>query len=277
LYEIIVVDNNSTDNTKDIIDIFIKKFPKYKIHYLPEKRQGLSYARNAGSEKARGKYLAYIDDDAKAFKDWVKNIIKTLDQIKPDILGGPIYPYYPIKKPSWFKDEYATRSNGKKARFLEKGQYIPGSNFIIKKEILKELGGFNPNLGMKGTQVRYGEETRLIIEARHKINKIRIYYNPEIKVIHKVKNSDMNILIKMKNSFIAGLHSSSIFGSKKQSRLKSFSLSFFILLEVVYLFLYGFLFRDRQKHYYFENFIFENILNKFSFLGKLISKLSNTK
>lgn len=273
LYEIIVIDNNSIDNTKDVVVDFINEFPQCKISYVLEKRQGLSYARNAGCKKATGEYLAYIDDDAKASKVWVKNIIKTIDKIKPDILGGPIYPYYSFKKPVWFKDEYATRSKGEKARFLREGEYLAGSNLIIKKEILNRLGGFNPKLGMKGKELRYGEETRLIIEARQKIKGVKIYYNPEIEVSHLVKILDMNLLFRIKNRFIAGIHSSSIFGKKKHFRLKSPFLFFFILVEIVYLFFYGFFFRDRNKFFNFENFVFENILSKFFLLGKIVSRL----
>jgi len=273
LYEIIVVDNNSTDNTKNIVDNFIKKFLKCKISYVLETRQGLSYARNAGCENAKGEYLAYIDDDAEAPENWVKSIIKTTDKIKPHILGGPIYPYYLSKKPLWFKDEYEIRSNGETKRFLIGGEYLSGSNFIIKKAFLTELGKFNPDLGMRGDELRYGEETGLMIEARKKVKDVRIYYNPELKVMHRVKNISMNLLFGIKNRFIAGVHSSSIFGREKYLRLKSLFLLFSIVVEIVYLFFYGFFFRDRDKYVYFENFVFENILCRFYFLGKIVSRI----
>jgi glucosyl-dolichyl phosphate glucuronosyltransferase len=70
-YEIIVVDNNSTDDTKKLIANLQDKYPK--IRYIFEKDQGLSNARNRGWREARGKYVGYIDDDCKVPREWLGN------------------------------------------------------------------------------------------------------------------------------------------------------------------------------------------------------------
>lgn len=268
LYEMIIVDNNSIDNTKKLVDNFIKYFPKFRMNYLLERQKGLSYARNTGCENAKGKYLAYIDDDARASKDWVKNIIRTINKIEPDILGGPIYPYYLYNKPVWFKDEYEIRSKGKKARFLREGEYLSGSNLIIKKSILENLGKFNPELGMRGNELRYGEETRLMLEARKKIPNVKIYYNPEIKVKHLVKKDNMILFLRLKNKFIAGMQNKDIYGKKGLSKFRLFINVNIAFFKGVFLLFFGYFFRDKNEFCYYENFVFEKVFPQFSWLAK---------
>ncbi len=272
-YEVIIVDNNFSGQAKLVVDHFERENPKRRLVYVFEKKQGLSYARNAGCEKANAQYLAYIDDDAKAFKDWVENIIRAIDEIKPDILGGPIYPYYLYKKPLWFKDEYEIRSNGEKARFLLEGEYLSGSNFIIKKEILKKLGMFNPDLGMIGDKLRYGEETRLMIEAREKISNVKIYYNPEIKVEHLVKKENMVVYLKLKDKFIAGMRARDVFGEKRLPKYRIFTNINKIFLKGIFMVFFGFFFRNKEKYSYYENFVFERVLRQVSLLAKNLSYL----
>lgn len=71
--EIIVVDNNSPDNTRQVVDEFIEKYPN--IRYCFEPIQGLSHARNRGWREARGEYVGYLDDDAKAPPEWLHSAI----------------------------------------------------------------------------------------------------------------------------------------------------------------------------------------------------------
>ena len=79
LFEVLIIDNNSTDDTKRIALDFCGKNTNFK--YIFEEKQGLSHARNRAIDEAKGTYIAYIDDDAIADKEWVKNI---LDAIKTD-------------------------------------------------------------------------------------------------------------------------------------------------------------------------------------------------
>ena len=268
LFEIIVVDNNSIDNTKDIIVDFINDFPQFKISYVKETKQGLSYARNAGCINASGEYLAYIDDDAAASKNWIKNITRTIDKVKPDILGGPIYPYYLSKKPLWFKDAYEIRSQGNKERFLKEGENLSGSNFIIRKYILKKLGMFNTNLGMRGNRLRYGEEIQIMLEARKKIGNVQIYYNPEIEVKHLVKKSNLVLLNRLKNKFLSGIQNIDIYGKKRLSKFRFFVNINIALFKGAFLIFFGRFFRDKDECYYYENFIFEKVLPQVSWLAK---------
>ena len=77
-YEVIVVDNNSTDQTAEIAQSFCQQFPH--VHYIKEKQQGLSYARNTGWQKAKGAYIAYIDDDCEVPETWLAVALNVIEQ-----------------------------------------------------------------------------------------------------------------------------------------------------------------------------------------------------
>ena len=71
-YEIILVDNNCTDNTRSEVDRFCKDYPQISLHYYVESKQGLSHARNRGIKESNGDLLVYVDDDATVNTDYLK-------------------------------------------------------------------------------------------------------------------------------------------------------------------------------------------------------------
>jgi glycosyltransferase involved in cell wall biosynthesis len=203
LYEIIVVDNNSKDDTLALVSKYIRNHEN--IRYVIESQQGLSHARNTGSNEARGSYLAYIDDDAIVPKDYLLHVLKLLKQHTPDIMGGPIYPYYTTKKPWWFRDEYEIREFAAESGFTSKCR-VSGGNFIIRKDILKQLGMFNPDLGMIGNKIGLGEERALLEKYRKETTreKLRVYYSLESYVKHHVPKYKMRIRYMLSRSFQSG-------------------------------------------------------------------------
>src|SRR4029077_2289785 len=114
---------------------------------------------------ARGNYLVYMDDDAKAHPAFLETVRETIIQHVPDILGGPIYPYYRGHKPLWFKDTYEIRQHARETGWSTSCS-ISGSSFVIRKDLLVELGLFDPRLGMVGDSVRLGEERDLLNRYR---------------------------------------------------------------------------------------------------------------
>ena len=99
-FELIVVDNNSTDNTREIVlDRFARVDPR--VQYLFESQQGLSYARNAGIRAARAPLVAFIDDDVRAQPDWVAAIARAFDEHPDaDVVGGRVLPIWPYDRQS---------------------------------------------------------------------------------------------------------------------------------------------------------------------------------
>jgi len=153
-YELIIVDNNSSDNTKKVIDKWCYKFSHFK--YLFVKKIGLPYARNAGWKSAQSEVIIYLDDDAIPDDNWLKNILityKTYWNIEKCIaVGGGVRQYlldgliFPDWLPEKLKDYLTRLDYGSKSRVLEKNEQLVGANFSVPKIVLEKIGGFNENL-----------------------------------------------------------------------------------------------------------------------------------
>jgi len=144
-YEIIIVDNCSTDSTKEVIDRFAKA---KNIRYIYESTLGLSFARNAGWRNARGKYAAYLDDDGEASRTWLEKIVEAFESIKPrpGCIGGKVEPIWEAPRPSWLSDEllsFLTIINWSDTpRFLHdlSQEFLVGTNIAIPVKVLEEVG-----------------------------------------------------------------------------------------------------------------------------------------
>src|SRR5437867_1570833 len=101
-YEIIVVDNGSTDRTQAVACDFAQCYGTVKV--VLEPRLGVSHARNTGIRHAQADYLAFIDDDARALPDWVERILAAFAETDPPpfVVGGQIMPLYEHPPPTWF-------------------------------------------------------------------------------------------------------------------------------------------------------------------------------
>ena len=201
-YEVLIVDNGSTDHTRKMAQDFCKARPN--VRYVFEGNVGLSHARNRGWREARGEYIAYIDDDCKIPPSWLSAAAKVIEQEHPAALGGPFYACYNVPKPVWFKDEYGSRVQGTEVRPLMDGEYLDGMNMFIRADALRELGGFNPDFGMKGMTIGYGEETELINRLRNSGG--TIYYAPEVFVYHLVHADKMGLWTNMRMNFWGGYY-----------------------------------------------------------------------
>ena len=102
LFEVLIIDNNSTDETKKLAEDFCKEHRNFS--YIFEEKQGLSQARNRAIDEAKGTYLAYIDDDAIADREWVKSIFDCFNQTNADVLGGPVKSFIDTEKIPRFYD-----------------------------------------------------------------------------------------------------------------------------------------------------------------------------
>jgi glycosyltransferase involved in cell wall biosynthesis len=208
LYEIIVIDNASTDETIQLAQNFQSKHPECHMVLAREGRLGLGHARNKGLQQAHGEYIAFMDDDARANIDWLEQALHCFKQVKPTpvVIGGPIFPLYDKHKPQWFKDEYELRTWGDNPRFLKYGESFSGSNMIFSKRIFKTYGGFDTRVGVKGQYLSAGEETMLFekIWKGTKKDTHLLYYLPSLIVFHSVPAYKMRMSYHLKRSFAWG-------------------------------------------------------------------------
>jgi glycosyltransferase involved in cell wall biosynthesis len=104
-FELIVVDNNSSDATAEVVAGLTAADPR--VRYVFEDRQGLSYARNAGIGHARAALIAFIDDDLRADPDWVAAIVRAFDEHQDvDVVGGRVLPIWPFAPPAWLTPDH---------------------------------------------------------------------------------------------------------------------------------------------------------------------------
>jgi len=270
-FEIIVVDNVSTDNTPEVVNIFQEMYPEYTIIRIYESRQGLGYARNTGFKNARGSYVAYIDDDCRVSSHWLEVAVELIKRFAPGAFGGPYLPCYEDYKPSWFKDSYVSHVQGEYLRPLEKHEYLDGTNMFFRWSLLQELGGFNPNLGMIGAKIAYGEETYLIRQIREKTEEI-IYYDPALYVYHLVPTYKLSLRWIMRHNFLDGRYSYLIFRGnvpKTAGRIRLLKRAIRTLLIFCWDVIRGLFRRDRTHYPYLQNYFCEHTFRYIQQLGAL--------
>jgi len=213
-YEIMVVDNASTDETPEVMRALQEKYSEHNIMYIYESRQGAGYARNIGLRHARGRYVAYLDDDARVNPDWLKDALELLESVEPIpiCVGGPILPFYDAPKPEWFKDDYETWTHGDEPRRLHREEAFAGSNMVWRKEIAESLGGFEVDLGPKGGYFSLGEDTALFDRVWRSFDHPVFYYSPQLSVYHWVAPLKMTVSYQLKWWFVHGQVRNQIYG-----------------------------------------------------------------
>jgi len=194
-FEVIVVDNNSQDDTERVCKNFIAAHPDYNLYYLTERQQGSSFARNTGAANAKGTLLCFMDDDAIAEKDFLKNIWQ-FHQNRPDVggFGGRIIPRYIPAEPAWMSHWVASLVGNfdyaKGVTEFSPNRYPLESNMIVSKNAFNEIEGFNAAIpGVKGT-LRIGGEGKDFF-MRLKAKGHSIYYVPDIIVHHVVETEKL--------------------------------------------------------------------------------------
>ena len=189
-YEIIVIDNNSTDQTENECIRFQKDYPKIPYRYFKEMKQGLSHARNRGIEEACGEFLVFLDDDAFVSHHYLKNLTENLNKYHDcSAFGGKITPKFESGEiPKWIsKWAYSWVSAidlGKNIQEFRGKKYPIGANMGIKTAILSEVGNFNTKLGRNKKNLMGGEEKDIF--NRIKNLGVKIYYFPNIEVQHVI-------------------------------------------------------------------------------------------
>ena len=190
-FEIIVVDNRSTDNTASIAQNFIADHPGLQARYVMEPNKGLSFARNRGIQEARASIVTYIDDDAEVTPHFLESIVSFLQANSSVVgVGGKVIPKYSESgEPKWiskYLNGFVGRMDfgDRPKQFDSKMKYPTGCNMTYTKEILQKAGGFN-------NELTFRSDDKYIF---HQVTKIsdNVYYVPEALLYHNIDNDRLS-------------------------------------------------------------------------------------
>ena len=190
-YEIVLVDNNSSDNTKGECDRFMADYPEIRLHYCIEPNQGLSYARNCGIRESKGDVLAYVDDDALVNKEYLSTYADFFERNPQAVAaGGPILPEYDgCDEPEWMSHYTRQLVTGKlwlgeKEREFPGDAFPGGGNAAYRKSVFDAIGLFNVELGRKGNSLIGAEEKDLFDKMTTR--GMKFYYLPTAILYHLI-------------------------------------------------------------------------------------------
>ncbi len=188
-YEIIVVNNNSTDRTEAIARNFHENNPDIQYKYVIETNQGLSYGRNRGILESEGDYITFIDDDAFPDRDYLKVTVDYLDS-HPEVVatGGKIHLSFEDEPPAWINQYMASLLGhfdvGDKIKAFTPNNYPRGSNMSFRASVFEQVGSFDPQLGRKGDKLE-GSEEKDMFNRIYRTGK-KVMYLPDALVHHTV-------------------------------------------------------------------------------------------
>lgn len=190
MYEVIVVDNNSSDETVTLLRAYQQQHPDYNFRFVTELNQGVAFARNRCAMEAQGELVAYLDDDSKAQPGWLK-FITTFFDTHPEVysIGGKITPYFLTGIPDWYSRYFfglvGKFDQGDRAKQLTGQRYPCGANMAFRKKVFEEIGYFNTALGRSGKGLLANEEKDIYMRILAAGKKV--YYLPEVEVLHAVE------------------------------------------------------------------------------------------
>ncbi|HYB53873.1 MAG TPA: glycosyltransferase [Thermoanaerobaculia bacterium] len=191
-WEIVVVDNNSRDETARVVAAFVEMAAVPTRRFF-EPQQGLSHARNRGLREARGSLIAFIDDDVLPAPDWVAQIAAAIDRWDALGVGGRILPRWESAPPRWLAEnprllDRLAVMDFEEGRLLalplDPQPQVWGANMAFRRELFERVGGFDPRRGVVGARLFRGEESALIDRALEL--GLKIAYDPAPTVFHRI-------------------------------------------------------------------------------------------
>ncbi len=203
-YEILVVNNNCSDHTHDVIQKYAQVLAP-RLRETFELHQGLSHARNRALREARGEIVCFIDDDVQVEAGWLEAVAAAFVRYDAALVGGKSYLIFPGPKPAWVDEAHE--------RLLSKLDYgdqplvgttreLFGLNYSVRKGMALQVGGFDPRLGRVGGRLTSGEEEDLQQRLQHAGG--IVVYEPKAVVGHRVLPERLKLTWFFRRYFRAG-------------------------------------------------------------------------
>jgi len=245
IWECIVVNNNSSDDTAARVTAFIEAHSDTNIRLVEERQQGLSFARNCGIAAAKGQFLAFIDDDETINEGFVSAYIDLFHNHGAFAAAGVVKPCYDSARPKWMS-HYTEQmiANpfylGDDIVTITSSVTPAGGNMAFNREIFNLYGGFDTNLGRKGKELVGGEENDIFARLRNLGE--RVFYTPNAIVYHHIADKKLTPEYFSKLSYGVGVgkrlraikegSEEALYRDEKRKQLYSTIISLFYILTL---------------------------------------------
>ncbi|HEX8333400.1 MAG TPA: glycosyltransferase [Segetibacter sp.] len=206
-FEVLLVDNNSTDNTVEVAGTINTLYPQLNFRYVLETKQGVANTRTRCALEAKGEIVAYIDDDCIANENWLENIVEFYNS-HPEAMstGGKIVPKYVVPVADWFGKYFwglvGNYDLGKEVFQMRGVRYPSGANMHFRKAAFDKYGYFDSNLGRSGKSLMAGEEKAMYLKLIN--NNEKVYYLPHVVVHHHVEGNKFDKAYVRRHSYGIG-------------------------------------------------------------------------
>jgi len=238
-FEVIVVDNRSTDRTKQVT-LEVQTLMQASVRYVYEERLGLSVARNRAIREAKGEYILFLDDDAAASPDWIGEIVRLFDRdAQVGCVGGKIEPVWEGGAPAWLPEEnrtlYSILDYAGEVKEMQAPDIPFGANMGLRASLFQGMAAFREDLGRVGSNLLSSEESELIGRVRSRGWKV--IYTPHAFVLHKIPRSRISRKWLLRRIYWQGVSKAVASNGKTADMVKSLLKMFvFLLLAIVFLY-----------------------------------------
>jgi glucosyl-dolichyl phosphate glucuronosyltransferase len=234
-WEVLVVDNNSSDQTRDLVEEFCRRYSD-RFRYLFEPQQGLSHARNAGIRGARGDIIAFMDDDVTVEPTWLQNLTATLHDGHWAGAGGRIVPAWNCLPPRWLPlgDRYGLAPLAIFDLGTEPGQLAEapfGANMAFRRAMFEKYGLFRTDLGRCASTMISNEDTEF--GGRLLDGGERLIYEPSAIVYHPVPENRVQKKYFLAWSFGKGRADIRQFGARRDTRYQCWGIPLYMFRNLV--------------------------------------------
>jgi glycosyltransferase involved in cell wall biosynthesis len=194
-WEVIVVDNNSTDGTRAVVERQARDYP-VPLRYLFEARQGRSTALNTGIVASAADVIAMTDDDVRVEPGWLDAACDALEDPSVAYAGGPVSPIWEAPPPAWLDltrgdlwGTIAIQNHGDAPFSYDEARKVPlGANMAARRSLFAAVGGFRADLGRNSGRVVMGQEVPELL-MRTRTAGLRGLYVPAMRVHHHIPAS----------------------------------------------------------------------------------------
>lgn len=217
-FDVLIVDNGSTDRTADVVSRFANDLPNLRYIQAPE--PGLHVGRHRGMHEARGDVLVFADDDIEAMPSWLESYQQLFADPDVAMAGGNNFPLFIQTPPDWLIElwEQPTMGGGRMLSALSilhmtgssrsfSPHQVWGCNFAIRKSVLLQAGGFHPD-GMPKDLIRFRGDGETHVSRYVVKSGLNCMFHPGASVYHKVTPERMTFQYFRQRGFNQGVSDS---------------------------------------------------------------------